>query len=87
MVVVGSGSGQDIATVTESDSSRPLPSETMHGFWLGVIPALAVAVAVNSAVSPNFTRAIAGSNVTVTPSHAPSWGRSTVGVERIAAAS
>ena len=48
---------------------------------------MAVAVAVNFAVSPNFTRAIAGLKVTVTPSHVPSWGRNTVGVARIAAAS
>jgi hypothetical protein len=66
------GSGHGIATVTASATSVPLPSETMHCRLLAGVVASAFAVTVKSAVSPRFTRAIAGSNTKVTPSQVPS---------------
>jgi hypothetical protein len=81
------GSGHGIATVTASATSVPLPSETMHCRLLAGVVASAFAVTVKSAVSPRFTRAIAGSNTKLTPSQVPSCGRIATGAERIAAAS
>jgi hypothetical protein len=66
------GSGHGIATVTAIATSVPLPSETMHCRLLAGVVASAFAVTVKSAVSPRFTRAIAGSNTKLTPSQVPS---------------
>lgn len=78
------GSGQGSATVTESVTSVPLPSETMHSRLLALVDASALAVTVKSADSPSFTRAIAGWNSMLTPSQLPSRGRIATGVARIA---